>query len=144
MHGTLPWDDRFHALLSAPYVTAVILTDGVCGLDQFTPERLKDADLDRYARENVEVVVDETVQGTGAAVHLELADGRVLHDQRAVPHGDEQDPLSMADVRSKFLAAADGVLPGDRAAAALDRLERIDELPRIDAGLLGALAGGTA
>jgi 2-methylcitrate dehydratase PrpD len=144
MHGTLPWDDRFHALLSTPYVTAVILTDGVCGLDQFTPERLKDAGLDRYARENVEVVVDDTVLGTGAAVDLELTDGRVLHDQRAVPHGDEQDPLSMADVRSKFLAAADGVLTADRAAAALDRLERIDELPRIDAELVGALAGGMA
>jgi 2-methylcitrate dehydratase PrpD len=144
MHGTLPWDDRFHALLSTPYVTAVILADGVCGLDQFTPERLKDAGLDRYARENVEVVVDDSVLGTGAAVDLELTDGRVLHDQRAVPHGDEQDPLSMADVRSKFLAAADGVLPAGRAAAALDRLERIDELPRIDAELVGALAGGTA
>jgi 2-methylcitrate dehydratase PrpD len=144
MHGSLPWDDRFHALLSAPYVTAVILADGVCGLDQFTPERLKDTGLDRYARENVEVVVDDTVPGTGAAVDLELTDGRVLHERRAVPHGDEQDPLSMADVRSKFLAAADGVLPPERAAAALDRLERIDELPRIDAELVGALAGGTA
>jgi 2-methylcitrate dehydratase PrpD len=144
MHGTLPWDDRFHALLSAPYVTAVILADGSCGLGQFTPERLKDAELDRYARENVEVVVDDTVQGTGAVVDLELSDGRLLHDRRAVPHGDEQDPLSMADVRSKFLAAADGVLPEDRATAALDRLERIDELPHIDAELVGALAGGTA
>jgi 2-methylcitrate dehydratase PrpD len=144
MHGALPWDDRFHALLSAPYVTAVMLADGVCGLDQFTPERLKDAELDRYARENVEVVVDDTVQGTGAVVDLELSDGRLLQDRRAVPHGDEQDPLSMADVRSKFLAAADGVLAEDRATAALDRLERIDELPRIDAELVGALAGGTA
>ena len=143
MHGTLPWDDRFHALLSAPFVTAVILADGVCGLDQFTPERLKDGEVDRFAREQVEVFADDTVQGTGAVVDLELADGRRVSDRRAVPHGDEQDPLSMDDVRSKFRAAADGILPDDQADRALRRLERIDEEPRVDAELVGAL-GGTA
>jgi 2-methylcitrate dehydratase PrpD len=141
MHGELPWDDRFHALLSAPYVSAVILTDGVCGLDQFTPERLKDAELDRYARENVEVVLDDSVQGTGAVVDLELRDGRRLHDRRAVPHGDEQDPLSLADVRSKFLAATAGVLADDLAATVLARLEQVEELARIDGGLVAAPAG---
>ncbi len=138
MHGTLPWDDRFHALLSAPFVTAVILADAACGLDQFTPERLKDAELDRYARENVEVVVDDSVQGTGAVVDLELTDGTVRSDRRAVPHGDEQDPLTLADVQAKFLAAAADVLPADQAAAALGRLERIEELPGIDTALVCA------
>jgi 2-methylcitrate dehydratase PrpD len=141
MHGTLPWHDRFSALLSAPFVTAVILADGACGLDQFSPERIKDAQADRFARENVRVEVDESVQGTGAVVDIELTDGRLLHDRRAVPHGDPQDPLSMADVRAKFLAAADGILPPDQAAAALDRLARIDELPAVDAALFGAAAG---
>jgi 2-methylcitrate dehydratase PrpD len=138
MHGTLPWDDRFHALLSAPYVTAVILADGACGLDQFTPERLKDAQLDEYARKHVEVVVDDTVQGTGAVVDLELPDGRRVSDRRAVPHDDEQDPLNMADVRAKFATAAEGIGPAEVAARALDRLERIDEVPQIDAGLFAA------
>jgi 2-methylcitrate dehydratase PrpD len=90
------------------------------------------------------VVLDDTVEGTGAVVELELTDGRRLTDRRAVPRGDEQDPLSMADVRSKFLAAAAGVLPDDAAALALGRLERIDELPSIDGALVGALAGATA
>jgi 2-methylcitrate dehydratase PrpD len=138
MHGTLPWDDRFHALLSAPFVTAVILADRACGLDQFTPERLKDAELDRFARENVEVVVDETVQGTGAVVDVRLSDGRQVQDRRAVPHGDATDPLSMADVRAKFLTAAEGILPPGQAEQTVDRLARIDELPAIDAGLFGA------
>jgi 2-methylcitrate dehydratase PrpD len=138
MHGTLPWDDRFHALLSAPFVTAVILADRACGLDQFTPERVKDAQLDRFARENVEVVADETVQGTGAVVDVRFADGRQVRDRRAVPHGDAADPLSMADVRAKFLTAAEGILPPGLAGQTADRLARIDELPTIDAGLFGA------
>lgn len=144
MHGELPWDDRFHALLSAPFVTAVILADGSCGLDQFSPERLKDSDLDRYARENVEVVVDETVEGTGAVVELRLSGGQVVSDRRAVPHGDEKDPLSMADVRDKFRTAAAGVLPDHVAAAALDRLENIEEQAQVDGALVGAPAGDTA
>ncbi|HEY5394668.1 MAG TPA: MmgE/PrpD family protein [Trebonia sp.] len=138
MHGTLPWDDRFHALLSAPFVTAVILADGACGLDQFTPERLKDARVDHFARENVTIEVDKTVQGTGAIVDIELTDGRRLHDQRAVPLGDPQDPLSMADVRAKFRTAAAGILPDEQAVATFDQLARIDELPAVDAALFGA------
>jgi 2-methylcitrate dehydratase PrpD len=138
MHGTLPWDNRFHALLSAPFVTAVILADRACGLDQFTPERLKDAQVDRFARENVSVEVDETVQGTGAVVDIELTDGRLLHDRRAVPHGDPQDPLSMADVRAKFLAAAEGIRPPGQAAKMFDLLARIDELPAVDGALFSA------
>jgi 2-methylcitrate dehydratase PrpD len=138
MHGTLPWDDRFHALLSAPFVTAVVLADRACGLDQFTPERVKDAQLDQFARENVEVVADETVPGTGAVVDVRFADGRHVRDRRAVPHGDAADPLSMADVRAKFLTAAEGILPPGQAGQMADRLARIDELPTIDAGLFGA------
>jgi 2-methylcitrate dehydratase PrpD len=138
MHGTLPWDDRFHALLSAPFVTAVILADGACGLDQFTPERLKDARVNHFARENVTIEVDKTVQGTGAIVDIELTDGRRLHDQRAVPLGDPQDPLSMADVRAKFRTAAAGILPDEQAVATFDQLARIDELPAVDAALFGA------
>lgn len=141
MHGTLPWDDRFHALLSAPFVTAVILADRACGLDQFTPERLKDAALDQFARENVEVVVDETVQGTGAVVDMRLSDGRQVRDRREVPRGDAADPLSMADVRAKFLTAAEGILPPGQAERTVDRLARIDELPSVDAGLFGAGEG---
>jgi hypothetical protein len=62
----------------------------------------------------------------------------VLHDQRAVPHGDPQDPLSMADVLAKFLAAAEGILPDGQAARTFDLLARIDELPAVDAALFGA------
>jgi hypothetical protein len=78
------------------------------------------------------------VQGTGAVVDIELTDGRLLHDQRVVPRGDPQDPLSMADVRAKFLAAAEGILPGGQAAKTIGLLARIDELPAVDAALFSA------
>jgi 2-methylcitrate dehydratase PrpD len=138
MHGELPWNDRFHALLSARYVTSVMLADGTCGLDQFTAERLADHRLDRYARENVEIVSSATVERNGAIVELELTDGRVISDRRTVPRGDAGDPLSMADVREKFLTATAGMLTSAEAEAVFARLEHIDELARVDASLVGA------
>jgi 2-methylcitrate dehydratase PrpD len=145
MHGSLPWDDPFHALLSAPYVTGVILADRTCWLEQFTPERIKDPDLDSFVRNRVKVVIDDTVVGTGAAVSLELVDGRVLSDLREIPHGDERDPLSMKDVSEKFLKAVGDTLDdaaGDRREGAqktLQMLQAIEDVPRVDGSLFGAL-----
>jgi 2-methylcitrate dehydratase PrpD len=137
MHGELPWNDRFRALLSARYVTAVILADGTCGLDQFTSQRLADPKLDHFARENVEIVSDDTVDGTGAVVELELTDGTALTDRRAVPRGDATDPLSMSDVRAKFLAATAGMMTTAQAEAVFAGLEHVDEVASVDASLLG-------
>jgi hypothetical protein len=44
----------------------------------------------------------------------------------------------MADVRAKFLAAAEGILPVGQAAKTFDLLARIDELPAVDAALFSA------
>ena len=41
MHGTLGWDDKFKALLSTTYVTAIVLHDRRCWLDQFEPARTR-------------------------------------------------------------------------------------------------------
>ena len=53
MHSDMQWGDPFHARLSAPYVAAVAVADRECGPDQFSVDRIADADLARYARENV-------------------------------------------------------------------------------------------
>ena len=44
----------------------------------------------------------------------------------------------MADVRAKFLAAADGILSAGQAAKTFDLLARIDELPAVDGALFSA------
>ena len=85
MHGTLPWDNKFRALLSTPYVTGVVLHDRRCWFEQFLPERLKDPALDAFIRERIHVAVDSAVVGTGAAVTMRTKDGRVLTDRRDYP-----------------------------------------------------------
>jgi hypothetical protein len=44
----------------------------------------------------------------------------------------------MADVKSKFLTAAEGIVRAEAAARALDRLERIDHVAEIDAVVVQA------
>lgn len=145
MHGTLPWDDPFHALLSAPYVTGVILADKECWLEQFTSQRIKDASLDAFIRSHVTVMIDESVAGTGASVKIELKDGRILSEARKIPHGDTLDPLTMDDVSAKFLKAVGDKLDnaGDAknsgAQRTLELLQGIEKIAAIDGTLFGAL-----
>jgi len=119
MHGTMSWDDRFKALLSAPYAAGVVLHDRRCWLDQFTPERIADPDLDRFIRERITVENDPDVVGTGAAVIIETRSGEVYVDRRAVPKGDVADPLTREEIVEKFHTASRGILPDDEADRAL-------------------------
>ena len=77
MHGTLPWNDKFKALLSTPYVTAIVLHDRRCWLDQFEARRYQDPAVDKFARERVKVEIDPRVESTGAAIEIRTTDGAV-------------------------------------------------------------------
>ncbi|HEY6237103.1 MAG TPA: MmgE/PrpD family protein, partial [Candidatus Elarobacter sp.] len=96
MHGTLAWNDKFKALLSTPYVSAIVLHDRRCWLDQFEPGRFQDPAVGAFARERVKVEIDPSVEGTGAVVEIRTADGAVHTDRRAAPKGDPDDPLTRA------------------------------------------------
>src|SRR5258708_32235602 len=102
MHGTLAWNDKFKALLSAPYVTAVVLHDRRCWLDQFESTRFRDPAVDAFARERVKVEIDPRVESTGAAIEIRTIDGAVHTDRRAVPKGAPSDPLTRAEIQAEL------------------------------------------
>ncbi|MGI9333252.1 MAG: MmgE/PrpD family protein [Gammaproteobacteria bacterium] len=131
MHGTLPWDNRFRALLSTPYVTGVVLHDRKCWLDQFEPERIADPALDAFIRERVRVTIDDSVEGTGALVSVRTTDGRTLTDRRAHPRGDMADPLSREEIVNKFRESADGLLSVDDTERAIEMLIGLADLPNV-------------
>ena len=110
MHGTLAWDGKFKALLSTPYVTAVVLHDRRCWLDQFEARRYRDPALGAFAREKVKVEIDPRVEGTGEAVEISTTDGKVHADRRAAAKGDPSDPLTRAEIEDKLRTAAAGFL----------------------------------
>lgn len=134
MHGTLPWDNRFRALLSTPYVTGVVLNDRKCWFEQFTPDRISDPDLDAFIRNRVTVEIDGAVEGTGAAVTIRTKDGRALEDRRAHPRGDAADPLTREQIVEKFRQSAEGLIAAEaaeEAIALLERIEDIDDMSRL-------------
>jgi 2-methylcitrate dehydratase PrpD len=138
MHGTLPWNDKFKALLSAPYVIGIILHDRRCWLDQFEPRRYQDAAVDRFTRERVKVVSDPGLQGTAATVAVRMKDGAVHAERRDCAKGDPDDPLTRAEIQEKLRTATEGTLPAaqvDRIVTLVDRLEELADVGELTAAL---------
>ena len=130
MHGTLGWDDKFKALLSAPYVTAIVLHDRRCWLDQFEPARFQDPVVGAFARERIKIRIDPGIEGTAALVEIKTTDGVTHVDRRAVAKGDPADPLTRAEIQDKLRTAAAGFLADEaveRIIALVDGLERLDD-----------------
>ena len=131
MHGTLPWDDKFRALLSTPYVTGVVLHDRKCWFEQFRPERISDPALGAFIRERIQIGIDDSVEGTGAVVTVRTTDGRMLSDRRAYPRGDAADFLTREEIMTKFRESADGLLEPDTTERAIEMLVGLADLPRV-------------
>jgi 2-methylcitrate dehydratase PrpD len=128
MHGTLPWDDKFRALLSAPYVTSIVLHDRRCWLDQFEAGRFRDPAVDAFTRERVRVECDPTVEDTGAAVEIVTTDGRTYTERRTLGKGDPGDPLTRAEIAAKLRAAAAGVIAEANAERAIELVDRLEDV----------------
>ena len=144
MHGTLAWNDKFNALLSTPYVTAIVLHDRRCWLDQFEPERIGDPAVGAFARERVRVEIDPGVEGTGAAIEIRTVEGAVHTDRRAAPKGDPADPLTRAEIEGKLRTAAAGFLPADtveRVIALVGSLEHLGNVRELLAALRAPTRG---
>jgi 2-methylcitrate dehydratase PrpD len=131
MHGTLPWDNKFRALLSTPYVTGVVLHDRKCWFEQFAPERLSDPALDAFIKQRIKVAIDPEVQGTGAAVTVRTKDGRTLIDKRVHPRGDAADPLSREEIVQKFRESAEGLLKEDATERAIAQIIGLEEMKNV-------------
>lgn len=130
MHGTLGWDDKFKALLSAPYLTAIVLHDRRCWLDQFEPARFQDPVVGAFARERVKIRIDPGIEGTAAVVEIKTNDGATCVDRRVLAKGEPGDPLTRAEIQGKLRTAAAGFLADEavgRIIALVDGLERLDD-----------------
>ena len=131
MHGELGWDTRFRALLSTRYVASVIVHDRRCWLDQFTPARIADPDVDAFARTKVRVEVDPDLPTNSAVVRVTTTAGTTHEDRRDVPKGDALDPLSSVEIVAKLRDASPGMLAPDAVTRLIDavgHLESVDDV----------------
>src|SRR2546427_2945275 len=110
LHGKLAqYKAKFDALISGHYTAAVILHDQELTLAQFEPARYDDAKMRRAAAEQIAIRPDAALTGVQAVVDIET-DGRTLTARCDHPRGSAENPLSRAQIESKFRTYAEGVL----------------------------------
>ena len=124
------------ARFSLPYVVATALLHGSVRLAAFAPVRLADP-LTRELMARIDLSVDPELDAAfpgqrAARVSIRTRDGRVERLLQPTRKGDPDAPLSDAELDEKFLELATPVCGGAQARALLDRLWRLDTLPRLD------------
>ncbi|MBO0757015.1 MAG: MmgE/PrpD family protein [Bradyrhizobiaceae bacterium] len=103
LHGNLPnYKGKFDALISGHYTAAVILHDQALTLDQFEPKRYDDPKLRRAAAEQIEIKSDPALSGVQAIAEVEMRDGSTLSARCDHPRGSPENPLSRAQIETKF------------------------------------------
>ncbi len=133
---TTPYGAKF----SLPYCIALVLIDGVAGVDGFSPARTRDPRVLAVA-EKVRYALDPTLpypeRFTGH-VRVELQDGRVLEEAQDAPRGGPEHPLRAEELRAKFRANAVRALPAAQVDGLLARLLAIDRVTDV-APIVGGL-----
>jgi 2-methylcitrate dehydratase PrpD len=128
LHGKLAkYKAKFDALISGHYTAAVILHDQELTLDQFEPARYDDPKLRHAAAEQVELRPDAALRGVQAVVDIEI-DGKTLTARCENPRGSAENPLSRAQLESKFRTYADGVLAPSAVAETIEAVGNLENL----------------
>src|SRR5712692_2578337 len=110
LHGKLAqYKGKFDALISGHYTAAIILHDQELTLAQFEPARYDDPKMRRAAAEQIEIRPDPALSGVQAVVDIET-NGTTLNARCDHPRGSAENPLSRAQIESKFRTYAEGVL----------------------------------
>jgi 2-methylcitrate dehydratase PrpD len=116
------------AQMSLPYSVAVALVDGRALFAQYSNERLREPLLMKLSS-LVEITPDATLpRGVSCRMTVEMDDSRTHVSQVDYPKGSIQNPMSDAELRTKFDSLAEPVVGRERAAAiarAVDGLERL-------------------
>jgi 2-methylcitrate dehydratase PrpD len=128
---------ELEARFSMQYCIAVAVLRGALRLADFRPEAIADRSVRAWlpwVSMNVPAAGSELSHVDNgrepSVVRLHLRDGRVLSTFVQHARGVLENPLSEAELWSKFDDCVDSALPPERAAAVRARLQRFEELPR--------------
>jgi 2-methylcitrate dehydratase PrpD len=128
LHGKLAlYKAKFDALISGHYTAAVILHDQELTLSQFEPARYDDPKMRRAAAEQIEMRPDAALTGVQAVVDIET-DGTTLTARCDYPRGSAENPLSRAQIVSKFRTYADGVLTPSAVVGTIEAVGDLESL----------------
>ena len=131
------WDPRTRETAdhSLPYMLAVALTDGRVGPASFEPARYLDPAL-RPLMSRIRVLEHPEFtrrfpQALTSEVEIRTGTGDRFVERAEYPKGHAKNPMTDADVVTKFRDLTADVLPAARVATALEQLWRLEECARI-------------
>jgi 2-methylcitrate dehydratase PrpD len=129
LHGGFArYQAKFDAMLSAHYAAAAILHDRQLTLAQFAAGRYDDPELRRFAAESVDVSADPALTGVQARVDAETADGKTFSVRCDHARGSPENPLTRAQIESKFRTYAQARLPKPRVDEIVATVSRLEDL----------------
>ncbi len=119
------------ATYSAPFTVASALIAGSCWREQYTEERIRDANVLALAAK-VEVVKDDGLDALydekwPAIVEVQTKDGRFLSARRDIMKGEPEDPLSDRELRRKFNSLTADAVNADRAEKIWQAIFQLEE-----------------
>lgn len=133
------WDPKTRETAdhSLPYVMAAALVDGRLTMESFAPERLSDPAL-RPIMKRIEVREDPEYTARRAAsgelvavIDVELRDGFRLHAEANHPRGHWKNPMTDAEINSKFDSMITKVLPRSEAMELRELLWHLPDQPDV-------------
>jgi 2-methylcitrate dehydratase PrpD len=127
-----PPHDFYEAQNSLPYILAVTLLDGACGLAQFTDEKIADPKILALAAKiklAPDAEADKLSPKTKTTfVDITLQNGQLLTSRVDYCKGEPENFLTRDEVRRKFKTAAAGVLADSRLDEIIRAAERLESL----------------
>jgi 2-methylcitrate dehydratase PrpD len=130
------------AQLNLPYCVGTFLLENDCGVDQFTEDKVADAERIAYS-ETVEVHEDPDITAKGAKfrhmvrVELRLKDGTKMERTVEAARGSEQKFASEGDIVEKFEKLATKALPRQQVEELRETMLNLEKMP--DANRIGQL-----
>src|SRR2546428_651407 len=121
---------------SMPYCVAVALLDRTVGLAQFAEERVRRADVQTLMPKvrmfvHPEQTTRQSLPTRFTEVAISLTDGRRLTRRVRHAKGQPQNPLTDAELTTKFHDCAARVLPRERAESVLAAMQELETAPDV-------------
>jgi 2-methylcitrate dehydratase PrpD len=124
---------------SVYHAVAAAMVYGRVGESEFSDRAVRDAAVVAL-RERVSATVDRNIAEDQVRIGILLKDGRRL--EKFIEHatGSAKNPLTDAQLETKFKGLADGILPAERTSRLMDLCWKLEQAP--DAAQLARLAAG--
>lgn len=126
LHDHIEIDGVNSAKMSTPYSVAVALVTGRAGLEEFSPEMIKDQRVLALTRK-VKVRSDDTLTALvphkrAAEIEIATYENELYSERVDLPKGEPENPLTEEELKEKFISLA---LYGKKTEAEIDQIVKI-------------------